>query len=53
MTPPPLWNFSENSSVLEGEGVPKGEGQPLRSADEFRDLVSVAFTHLSSHFNWQ
>ena len=23
MTPPPLWNFSENSSVLEGEGVPK------------------------------
>ena len=22
MTPPPFWNFSENSSVLEGEGVP-------------------------------
>ena len=22
MTPPPLWNFSENSSILEGEGVP-------------------------------
>ena len=22
--PPPLWNFSENSSVLEGECVPKG-----------------------------
>ena len=20
---PPLWNFSENSSILEGEGVPK------------------------------
>ena len=23
MTPPPLWNFSGNSSVLEGVGVPK------------------------------
>ena len=22
MTPPPFWNFSENSSVLEGKGVP-------------------------------
>ena len=26
MTPPPFWNFSENSSVLEGEGVPNLKG---------------------------
>ena len=25
--PPPLWNFSENSSILEGKGVPKGSPQ--------------------------
>ena len=30
--PPPLWNFSENSSVLEGECVPKTAVCTLRSA---------------------
>ena len=31
MTPPPFWNFSENSSVLEGEGVPKLEFEQQKS----------------------
>ena len=26
MTPPPPWNFSENSPILEGEGVPYTKG---------------------------
>ena len=37
MTPPrgpPFWNFSENSSVLEGKGVPKGSLQ-IDSLEKF------------------
>ena len=48
MTPPPLWNFSENSSVLEGVSFPyqvgllslgpEGEGTNSKTCVQFNIL---------------
>ena len=37
--PPPLWNFSENSSVSEGVGVPKGGISQSRSHSDTPQLI--------------